>query len=396
MPKFSPELDMVPDYPFPLVARACNAEEKKSEEKGRLDWEVTRLTIGNPDRDIPAAARKELISSVRENKSTRGYPIDMRQSRGIPGLIDAIRQLYKDEYGTNVTAEQIVVTGWTKPVLQDLATFFPKGYGLTPTPVYPAHVGGIILAGLSLKTVPCDPSPDALPEIKLKPSDSVMYFCDPWNPKDTVAPIEYYQSLVDKFGKYNTGLIRDGAYMNMKLDPKVKPVSLTQVPELMAQGYEVVSLSKSHNFAGLGCGWVVSTEENMQRFMKYWDRKSQGVQYPIQKAALCALTDDNARKETKNYMAALNRRGKILSDTLNEMGMECSRPRSTPYVWFKTPEGISDTKFVFDIAIPKAHVGFTPGSYLGDPSGRYVRAVLYQSEGKIVSAMNRLKSALKG
>ncbi len=332
------------------------------------------------------------MENILKKGSTHNYPIDGYPARGIDELVDAIRQHYKDRHATEVKPEQICVVGYTKPILQSLPRIFRGGRGLVPDPVYPAYEGGILLDRRKETKVPTNESTGWLPEFQFDNSSAFCYFCDPNNPTDAVADLKYYEQLVDRLRAHDAFLIADKAYKDFRLDPSVNPVSITQVPELMDNAFEVVSFSKHYNMVGMGLGWVVSSEENMNKWIKFWEITSQGVPWVFQKAGEFALTSPRVKNEMEKYMAALNLRADALVTGLNELGMKSEKPKSTPYVWFKVPEGYDDKEFVLKKTIPEAHMAFMPGSFFGESGKGYARATLYTSEEDIVGAMKRLKS----
>lgn len=386
MPAFSPYFENLKPYPFAEIGRACRQEEARSGQP------VTRITIGIPDAEAPQSIKQNTAENILKKGSTHNYPIDGYPARGIDELVEAIRQHYRDRHATEVKPEQICVVGYTKPILQSLPRIFRGGRGVVPDPVYPAYEGGIGLDRRKETKLPTSESTGWLPDFQLDSSSAFCYFCDPNNPTDAVADLKYYERMVDKLRTRDAFMIADKAYKDLRLNPNVNPVSITQVPELMDNAFEVVSFSKHYNMVGIGLGWVVSSEENMKKWVKFWEITSQGVPWIFQKAGEFALTHPVVKKEMEEYMAALNRRADALVTGLNELGMKCSRPQSTPYVWFKVPEGYDDKEFVLNKTVPEAHVAFMPGSFFGESGKGYARATLYTSEEDIVSAMKRLKS----
>ena len=59
---------------------------------------------------------------------------------------------------------------------------------------------------------------------------------------------------MEKMRKNDVGGIFDKAYKDYTFDEYTKPMSITQIPELMNYGYEIVSFSKQYNFVGIGLG----------------------------------------------------------------------------------------------------------------------------------------------
>ncbi len=159
----------------------------------------------------------------------------------------------------------------------------------------------------------------------------------------------------------------------------------------MDYGYEVVSFSKHHNFVGIGLGWIVSSPENIDRWLKLSSQFSQGVPWYHQKAGVTALTDPQAQMFISAYMGKLKDRRDTFTGGFDKLGLECEPPQATPYLWVKVPEGYDDEDFVLNTLLNKAHVAFMPGSYFGESGKGYFRATLYVSEPDIAEALKRIE-----
>jgi aspartate/methionine/tyrosine aminotransferase len=158
----------------------------------------------------------------------------------------------------------------------------------------------------------------------------------------------------------------------------------------MDYGYEVVSLSKHANFVGIGLGWLVSSKENISRWLGFEGQYGQGVPLYTQKAAVDALTNPTVKAEIAGYMRQVGQRRNLMVNGLNDLGLQCRPPAATPYIWVKVPEGQDDEPFVLDKLLGKAHVAFMPGSYFGGSGRGYFRATLFLSEERIQEALRRI------
>ena len=385
MPRYSRLLDDVPQYPFAKVGRLSREVEERDREK------VINARIGIPDLEAPISIKKLMAKYVLQDNSTYGYPIDVHPEGGIPELVDAIIQHYRERHGADLKPENIAVTGWTKEVIHNLARVF-DGTGIVPEPVYPAYESAIILAGHRLRRIPTYEASDWLPELEFSKDDGFFYFCDPNNPTGSVADLQYYESLLEKMRKHDVGGIFDKAYKDYTFDAQTKPVSIAQVPELMNYGYEVVSLSKHYNFVGIGLGWIISNPTNISRWLKLAGQFSQGVEWYKQMAGVEALTNPEVKKEMERYTAELKERRDIFVKGLNDLGLPCKPARATPYLWAKVPKSYDDEDFVLNKLLNKAHVAFMPGSYFGKSGKGHLRATLFISKPKIHEAINRIEA----
>ncbi len=389
---YSNLLDQIPDYPFRKVGRIS----KEVEERDGVP--VINARIGIPDIEAPKAVKEALSRYVLEDRSTFGYPVDVHPERGIPELIEAIIGYYREKHSAELKPENIVVTGWTKEALHNLVRLFGPGKIQIPDPVYPAYEAATILSHHTIERVRTSKETGWLPEFKFKSgsgedgrSPVAFYFCDPNNPTGSVADEDYYLSLVKEMEAEGVTGIFDKAYMEYTFDTGTKPVSITRIPGLMDCGFEVVSFSKHNNFVGIGLGWLVSSQENINRWLKLSSQYGQGVEWYKQKTGVEALTNPTVKEEMGRYRTELKERRDIFAAGLNELGLKVEIPRATPYLWASVPQGYDDEDFVLDKLINQAHVAFMPGSYFGANGKGYLRATIFLAKNQIEEALERIQ-----
>lgn len=383
--KFSDVINNIPEYPFAQIGHIAEAVEQRDA------IQVIRAAVGNPDGEAPLAMKQCIAKFVLQEGSTYGYPCDVHPRRGIPELIETIIVDYHQKYGVNLAPENIAVIGWAKEVLHSLARLFGPGKIQIPDPVYPVYESATMLSSHDVEKVKTTNATGWLPEFDLKkPGTVALYFCDPNNPTGSMAEKGFYQSLVNEMKTHNIGGIFDKAYKDYTLDKTVKPVSITQIPGLIDYGFEVYSFSKHYNLVGIGLGWVVSSEKNIETWLRFSSHLNQGVAWYKQMAGIEALTNRDVKEEMENYFEALRSRQRILVDGLNSLGLRTETSAATPYLWVEVPEPYSDEDFVINVMIDKAHVAFTPGSYFGDNGRGYFRATLFMTVDKIEEALDRI------
>lgn len=390
---FSSLLNQIPDYPFRKVGRISR------EVENRDGIRVINARIGIPDREAPVAVKEAMSKYVLEDKSTFGYPCDVHPERGIPELIEAIIADYRDRYSVELKPENIAVTSWAKEVLHNLARMFDPGRIQIPDPVYPAYEAAAVLAYHSVERVRTAKDKNWMPEFRFRSDSSgtgekrtvAFYFCDPNNPTGSIAGKDYYISLASEMKSENITGIFDKAYKDYVFNNAVKPVSITQIPGLMSNGFEVYSFSKHYNFVGIGLGWIVSSEENINSWLKFSSQYSQGVQWYKQKTGVEALTNKAVREEMQEYRQELAKRRELFAKGLNELGLGVVTSEATPYLWIRVPDGFSDEDFVLNKLIKEAHVAFMPGSYFGENGTGYMRATLFLPKTEIEEVLDRIK-----
>lgn len=141
---------------------------------------------------------------------------------------------------------------------------------------------------------------------------------------------------------------------------------------------EFNSLSKTYGLAGARIGFCVGNEEVVSHLKMLKSNMDYGMFLPVQKAAVAAITGDQACVETTRK--AYERRRDALCDGMTEIGWKMDKPEATMFVWAKIPDKFSDsTSFAMELA-EKAGLLVTPGSAFGPSGEGYVRLALVQDE----------------
>ena len=77
-----------------------------------------------------------------------------------------------------------------------------------------------------------------------------------------------------------------------------------------------------------------------------------------------------------------------------DCGLEPQGGENAPYIWAKTPGGISSWQF-FDELLEKAQVVVTPGSGFGPAGEGYFRITSFADRQRTIEAMERIKNMIK-
>ena len=129
----------------------------KMEARRRGD-DVIDLAFGNPDIPSPDVAVEKLAEAVRNPRNHR-----YSASRGIPKLRLAVANLYLRRFGVELDPEtEVVTTIGAKEGLSHVMWVLvgPGDAAIVPTPSYPIHIWGPILAGAAVHYVRMGPDQD--------------------------------------------------------------------------------------------------------------------------------------------------------------------------------------------------------------------------------------------
>ena len=80
-----------------------------------------------------------------------------------------------------------------------------------------------------------------------------------------------------------------------------------------------------------------------------------------------------------------------MRDALKRLGLAVYGGENAPYLWVKTPDGVSSWKF-FDELLREAHVVCTPGVGFGPSGEGYVRFTAFGSRENCIEAMYRIST----
>jgi len=82
---------------------------------------------------------------------------------------------------------------------------------------------------------------------------------------------------------------------------------------------------------------------------------------------------------------------KIIKQGLEDIGLTVFGGVNAPYIWLKTPDGISSWEF-FDIMLKEINVVGTPGSGFGPSGEGYFRLTAFGSRENTLEAVERFKN----
>ena len=164
------------------------------------------------------------------------------------------------------------------------------------------------------------------------------------------------------------------------------------------------SFSKSAGFTGMRLAYTVVPREAKGRtaggetvgLNALWARrigmKSNGAPYVIQKAAAAVYTPEGD-KEIRALIEFYLGNARIIRDGLAAAGLTAYGGDNAPYVWFRTPAGVSSWDF-FDRLLTTAGVVGAPGSGFGPSGEGCFRLTGFGSREQTEEAVTRLRTRL--
>lgn len=128
-----------------------------------------------------------------------------------------------------------------------------------------------------------------------------------------------------------------------------------------------------------------------------WNRrqatKFNGVSYVVQRGAE-AVYSEAGQAQVRQLIDFYMENAKIICDRLSTAGLQVYGGVNAPYVWVKTPDGLSSWDF-FDHLLSFANVVGTPGAGFGSAGEGYFRISAFNSRQNVDEAMDRITQNLK-
>jgi len=383
-------IQKLPPYVFSVV----------NEMKARLraaQLDVVDLGMGNPDGATPRPVVNKLIEAARNPRNHR-YSV----SRGIARLREEITLRYRANYGVELDPErEAIVTMGAKDALAHLlfAVVGPGDVVVTPSPCYPIHQYGVLMAEGQAHLLPM-PSPDEflgrLEEIcRRGPRPRLILVSFPHNPTTQCVELDFFRRLVGLARQYEAMLVHDFAYADICFDGYRAP-SILQVEGAREVAVEIFSMSKSYNMAGWRVGFCLGNARMIAALARIKSYLDYGVFQPIQIAAIIALRECEA--ETQRICATYQKRRDVLVAGLRRAGWEVTPPRGSMFVWAPVPEpyrALGSLEFA-KLLLERALVAVSPGIGFGPLGEGYVRFALVENEHRIRQAVRSIRRFLAG
>jgi alanine-synthesizing transaminase len=385
-----PRIKRLPAYIFAIT------NELKSKARARGE-DIIDFGMGNPDQPTPDHIVEKMVEATRR-KDTHRYSA----SRGIPRLRKAISNWYKKRYDVDINPEtEAIVTIGSKEGLANLAQAV-VGAGdtvLVPSPAYPIHPYGFVIAGADIRHVPCGPDDDFLAELERSikdtwPKPKILVLNYPSNPTTECVELEFFEKVIKIAKEYEIWVVQDLAYADIVFDGYVAP-SIMQVKGAKDIAVEFFSLSKSYNMPGWRVGFMVGNPILVAALAKIKSYLDYGMFTPIQVAAIEALEGDQTC--VKEIAKMYQDRRDVLCNGLNAIGWDITPPKATMFVWAKIPEfyqSMGSLEFTKKL-LKMAKVGVSPGIGFGEYGDQYVRFGLIENEHRMRQAIRGVRDMFK-
>ncbi len=370
------------------------------------DKKVISLGIGDVTQPLAPAIIEALHKAVDEMghaETFHGYAPDL----GYEFLRSTIAKHDYADRGCQIAADEIFVSDGAKCDSGNIQEIFSIDNKIAVCdPVYPVYVDSNVMAGRTgtydpatgvwsdVIYMPCLEENGFAPQLPEKTPD-LIYLCFPNNPTGSTITKAQLQEWVDYANRVGAVIIYDAAY-EAYISQEDVPHTIYECDGARTCAIELKSFSKNAGFTGTRLGYTVVPKDLKQgdvMLHSLWARrhgtKYNGAPYIVQRAGE-AVYSPEGKKQLKEQVGYYMENARIILDGLKEAGYTVSGGVNAPYIWLKTPKGMTSWEF-FDYLLEHANVVGTPGSGFGPSGEGYFRLTAFGSRENTIEAVERIK-----
>ena len=347
---------------------------EKKEELLREGRKVYNLSVGTPD-FRPAPHVMKAMQDACGNPENYKYSL-----ADLPELLEAVCYRYEKRFGVHISTDEVMSVYGSQEAMAHIGMVFcdPGDVILVPNPGYPMFEMSGIMAKADVQYYSIEEKNGYLPDLESIPEETLkrtkyMIVSYPLNPVCVCAPDEFYVKLIAFAKKHDIVILHDNAYSDITFTGKPGK-SFLSFEGAKDVGVEFYSLSKSYNLTGARISFVVGNRDIISRFRLLRSQIDYGIFYPVQLAAIAALTgpDDFIEEQREQYAA----RTRALCGGLRSIGWNVPDSQGTMFVWARIPEGYESSVDFCMKLMEQTGVIVTPGSAFGSNGEGFVRMAL--------------------
>lgn len=369
------------EYVFSKIKREASSLEESERKIIDLGVGDVKLPLFKKTVEKMTVACKEMA----DVKTFKGYP----PADGYQFLRDKIANEYQF-LGAFIDFDEIFITDGAKGQLGNITELFDSKINvLFQSPCYPAGAEANLLRGNFVDFAVGYEDNGFIPYPKIDKKYDLIYLCSPCNPTGSVLTKKELSVWVNYALKTDAVIIFDNAYSSFIEGDY--PKTIYEIEGSKRCAIEINSFSKSLGFTGIRCGYTIIPKQlkNLNVLYRQWlGRRFNGVSYVSQRGAE-SFFDSDCKKQLKKRIDFYKTNTKILKIALKNCNLWYNNTVCSPYVFAKTPKGVSSVDFCKNILL-KQRIIATPGSGFLQGGEGYFRLSAFCTREDALTASDRL------
>lgn len=347
----------------PSATLEITARAKKMAKEGR---DIVNFGAGEPDFDTPDHIKDEAIKAIKEG-FTKYTP-----SSGIPELKSAIAQKFKRDNGVDYSPSQIVVSNGAKHALYNiLQTICESGDEvIIPSPYWLSYPEMVRMAGakaIFIKTKIGNNFKADEKELasKITGRTRALILNSPSNPTGSVYNMDELKAIAGLGVKHKFFVISDEIYEKLIYDEN-RHISIASLgKDIYDLTITVNGVSKSYSMTGWRIGYAAGPKEVMDAVANLQSHSTSNPSSIGQKAALAALTGDQACVE--QMKAEFEKRRAFMTMRLRAIkNISFVKPGGAFYIFCDISKLNMDSYELANRLLDEASLAVVPGEPFGD------------------------------
>lgn len=352
--------------------------------------DVISLGVGEPDFVTPLSIRQAGVRSIEEGLThyTSNYGlIELRQA-----ISHHLQRLYDVDY--DPTTEIIVTTGSSEAILiAMMAILDPGDEVLCPDPSYVAYLPSVVLSGGVFVPVPTSAErgfkvqPDEL-ESRVTSRTKAILIGYPSNPTGAVMERDDLLAVAEVAKRNNLFVITDEIYDRLVYSG-VEHTCFASLPGMRDRTLLMGGFSKAYAMTGWRLAYTCARVDLTEAMMRVHQYIMMSAPTMSQYAALEGLR--NGEEDVRGMVAEYDRRRKLVTNGLNDMGLSCFEPRGAFYCFPSVRgTGMTDEEFAKRL-LTEERVAVVPGSAFGQFGTGHVRVCYAETYERLEEALRRMR-----
>ncbi|WP_257299066.1 pyridoxal phosphate-dependent aminotransferase [Haloarchaeobius sp. FL176] len=343
--------------------------------------DAINLGLGQPDFPTPEHARSAAVEAIQAGE-TDAYT----SNKGTESLRESISAKFERDRGLAVDPEDIIATaGGSEALHLVMEAHVDQGDEVIyPDPGFVAYEALTHVAGGEPKPLPLredltlDP---ATVEEHITEDTAAFIVNSPGNPTGAVQSEADMKEFARIAEEYDVLCVSDEVYEHIVFDGEHhSPMEYTDSGNVVV----VSACSKTYSMTGWRLGWVVGSNERVERMLRVHQYVQACASAPAQYAAEGAI--DGPQDVVDEMVATFEERRDLVVDGLTDMGLEVPEPKGAFYVMPKVPEGWVDEVLDRGVVV-------VPGEAFGEHGEGYARISYATSTEELEEALDVMREA---